>query len=176
MEYVKRGVGKQQRVGVGQTDILGGHYGQTTGYEFGVLATLYHARQPVYGRIRVTAAYALDKSRYYIVVYLSVLVVGGGILLEACRHHLVVDYDRLVEGSRLLKQVEDIEQLAGVASGVAKQGRGRLDPDFAPGKHLVGRKGLGQEGVAAAAPQADAECTPGRATVAGVSLQTTDSP
>ena len=52
-------------------------------------------------------------------MHLAALVEGEGILLQAVGDDVVGDDERLAVLQRLHNQVEDVEQLAGVAAGKA---------------------------------------------------------
>ena len=144
-DHIECGVGQQQRVGVGEADILSRHDDQTTGDELRVLAPFDHSRQPVDGAVGVGAADALDEGRDDVVVHLSLLVVGQRILLQPFYHYLVVDHHRLPVGGGLLYEVEDIEELAGIAPREAEEGVGALHLHIALAEHLVGGDGAVEE-------------------------------
>ena len=116
---VEAGIGKQQGVGVCQSDVLGSGDDKATGYESGVFAAFHHACQPVDGSVGVAAANGLDEGGDDVVVHFAVFVVGKGILLEAFGHHLIGD-DHRVAGFGLHNEVEDVEQLTGIAATVEK--------------------------------------------------------
>ena len=54
-------------------------------------------------------------------MHFAVFVVGKGILLEAFGHHLIGD-DHRVAGFGLHNEVEDVEQLTGIAATVTEHG------------------------------------------------------
>ena len=114
MDGVETGVGEQQSVRVGQSDVFGGEDDEPAGNEFGVFPGIEHAGEVVDGGVRVAAAYAFDESGDDVVVHLSVLVVGGDVLLQGVGYGAVVYHQVAVRGSR--DNVENVEQLAGVAS------------------------------------------------------------
>ena len=91
VDDVKRGVGQQQGIGVGQADVLGCKDAQPPGDELGVLAASDEPCQPIDGRIGVAAAYALDEGRDDIVVHLAALVKRERVLLQAVGDDIVVD-------------------------------------------------------------------------------------
>ena len=138
---IKCGVGQEQSVGVGQTDVLGRTDAQPPGNELGVLAAGDEPGQPVDCRIGVATAYALDKRRDDVVVHLAALVEVDGILLQTVSYNLVVDDKWLKRSQRLHDEVEDVEQLACVAAGKSQQCVGLLDAHLAVLKHLVGLDG-----------------------------------
>ena len=107
-QRVEAGVGKQQRVGVGQSDVFGGGDDEAAGYEGRVLTAFYHACQPVDGAIRVAAANGFDEGGDDVVVHLAVLIVGKRVLLQAFGHHVVGDEDRVC-GFGVYHQLEDVE-------------------------------------------------------------------
>ena len=118
---VEAGIGKQQGVGVCQSDVLGSGDDKATGYESGVFTAFHHACQPVDGSVGVAAANGLDEGGDDVVVHFAVFVVGKGILLEAFGHHLIGD-DHRVAGFGLHNEVEDVEQLTGIAATVTEHG------------------------------------------------------
>ena len=117
---IKRSIGQQQRVGIGQTDVLRGTDDQSAGYELRVLPTLYHASHPVESSIRVASANALDEGRDDVVVHLAILVVSQRILLQTLLHKLVAD-DHLAVHLRLHHQLQNVQQLTCIAAAVAQQ-------------------------------------------------------
>ncbi len=131
------GVGYQHGVGIGQPYVFRCQYDHTARYELGVLASGYHAREPVHGCVGVAAADALDEGRDYVVVHLAVLVVCQRILLQTLGDYPVVDDYVLARGRRLLEQVEDVQELACVASGIAKECIGLLDAHCRLRQYLV---------------------------------------
>ena len=54
-------------------------------------------------------------------MHFAVAVVGSGILLQTVGYDLVVDHHRLVGGSGLLYDVENVQQFAGVTACVAEK-------------------------------------------------------
>ena len=127
---VEGGIGQKERVGVGESHVLGGADDQPSGDELGVFASFNHACHPIEGGIGVASANALDEGRDDVVVHLAILVVGQGILLQAVDHHVVCDFD-IALASGLYHQLEDVEQLARVSPAIAKQGVGLADLDMA---------------------------------------------
>ena len=91
---VEGGIGEQQCVGVGESDVLGGRDDHAAGNELRVFPTLYHACHPVEGGVGVAATDALDEGGDDVVVHLAVLVVGQGVLLQALLDEGVGDDQR----------------------------------------------------------------------------------
>ena len=75
-------------------------------------------------------------------MHLAVLVKGHGVLLQPAGDHIVVDDHGLARGQRLVDEVEDVEQLAGIAAAVAQQGRGLLHPHLEILEHGIGLHGM----------------------------------
>ena len=138
---VESGIGQQQGVGIGQTDIFGGTDHEAACDELGVFAAGDHARQPIDGRIGIAAADALDESRNDVVVHLPFLVVGHGVLLQALGDAGIVDNDGALGGG-IGEQVDDVEQFARVATGKAQQGVGFAHFKFALTQHHVVVEGV----------------------------------
>ena len=128
MHRVEAGVGQQQGVGIGQPDIFGGEDHQPPGDEARLLTAGQHPRQVVDGGVGVAAPDGLDEGRDDVVVLLAVLVVEGDVLLEAVLHVLVGDRHLAVGGPH--HDVENVEQLAGIAPREAEQRRGLLHLDL----------------------------------------------
>ena len=126
---IEGGVSKQKCIGVGESDILSRTNDEATGYELRVFPTLYHARHPVECAVRVASAYTLYERRYDVVVHLAFLIICKRVLLQARHNHLVV-YHYLIAGTRLNDELQDVEQLAGVATAIAQQGVGLLQLDI----------------------------------------------
>ena len=63
-------------------------------------------------------------------MHLAVLVVGQRVLLQSVDHQLVADDNLLVAILRLDYKFENVEQLACVATAIAKHGAGFLQDDF----------------------------------------------
>ena len=74
---VERGVGKQQRIGVGIADILACQDQHTPGNEFHVFAAGDHACQPVHSRVGVAAADRFDEGGDDVVMLLAFFIVEG---------------------------------------------------------------------------------------------------
>ena len=68
---------------------------------------------------------------------LAVLVVGRRVKLQLRLDSLIVDYRRLALGKRTHHQINDVEQLAPVATAILKEGGGLLHPDVALLEHEV---------------------------------------
>ena len=120
-DRIEGGIGQQQRIGIGQTNVFGCRDDQPAGNELRVFPTLYHPCHPVECRIRIAAADALDKGRDNVVVHLPVFVVGQRILLQARHDQLVGNHH--VAALRLDHQFQYVQQLAGIAAAIAKQSR-----------------------------------------------------
>ena len=105
---VEGGIGQQQGVGIGQSDILCGTDHETAGDELRVFPTLDHACQPVERSVGVRAADALDEGRDDIIVHLPVLIVGQRILLQPIHHQFIGDSD-FVRHFSLDHQLQDIQ-------------------------------------------------------------------
>ena len=118
---IEGGVRQQEGVGIRQSDVLRRTDDDPPGDELRVLAPLYHARHPVESRLGVGAPDRLDERRDDVVVHLAVLVVGKGVLLQPLLHDAVGDGDRAVRRG-IDDQLEDVQQLAGVAAAVTQQG------------------------------------------------------
>ena len=73
------------------------------------------------GTVGVTATYGLDESRDDVVVHFTPLVIGHGVLLQSVGHNSIVDNQRLFGGSGVGYEVNDVEQFAGVTSGIAEK-------------------------------------------------------
>lgn len=127
---IEGGIGQQQGVRIGQADILGGTDHHSAGNKLGVFPTLYHAGHPVEGGIGVAATDALDEGRYDIIVHLAVFVVGQRILLQTADNKFVGD-DHLAGIGRFHDELQDVEQLTGIASAIAQDGSGLLERDLA---------------------------------------------
>ena len=56
VEGIESGIGQQQGIRIGESDIFGGKYHEPAGYERRVLPAGHHARQPVDGGIGIGAA------------------------------------------------------------------------------------------------------------------------
>lgn len=139
MDRVETGVGQQQRIGVGQTDVLRGEDHQPAGDEARFFASGQHPRQIVDGRVGIAAANRFDEGRDDVVVLFAVFVVEGDVLLEAVGN--VAVGDRYLAVGCADHDVEDVEQLAGVAAREAEQGAGLVHLDLAGLQLGVGRKG-----------------------------------
>ena len=100
LDGIKGSVGQQQRVGIGQPDVLGCRYDEAPGDKFRVFAAGYEAGQPVERGVGVAAANALDVGRDDVVVQLAPFVVGHGIELQLAGHLLVVNNDRRISQCR----------------------------------------------------------------------------
>ena len=128
-DHLEAGVRQQERVRIRQAHVLGGRQAQPAGDEEGILAAFDHPGQVVDGRVRVRPADALDEGRDDVVVHLPVLVVDGHVLLDALRDRLVVDDDGGAVREGVHHDLQDVQQLAGVAAAVAHQGLGLHDLD-----------------------------------------------
>ena len=140
VDGIECGIGKQEGIGIGKSDVLGGTNHKATGYELRVLASLNHACKPIEGCIGVAAPDTLDKCRDDVVVHLAILVVGKGILLQAIDHHFVC-YNHIPLGRSLNHKFEDVEQLARVAAAIAYHGGGLLEFDMSLTQHHIGVNG-----------------------------------
>ena len=129
MDRVEAGVGQQQGVGIGQSNILGGKDDQTPGNEPGLLAAGEHPGQVVDRGVGVTSPDRFDKGRNDIVVLLAVLVVEGDVLLQTLGY--VVVGDRNLAGGGVDDDFENVQQLAGIAAREAEQRLGLLYFDLA---------------------------------------------
>ena len=136
LQRLEASVGQQQRVGVGQPDVLRRRDDQPTRNELRILASLDHPRQPVDGRVRVATTDRLDEGRDDVVMHLAALVVGCGVLLQTLHDLPIRDLDRPLRLGRD-DQVEDVEQLSRVPTGVAHQRVGLPDLDRSLAQHHV---------------------------------------
>jgi hypothetical protein len=82
--------GDDERVRVGETDVLGGENDHPPGDEAGVLPRLEHRGQVVDGRVGIRAAHRLDEGRREVVVAVTGAVVDGGRLRAASSTSSVV--------------------------------------------------------------------------------------
>ena len=123
---VKRGIGHQKSIGIGQAHILGGRYHQTACNECGILTSLHHTCQPVKGCIGITSAYGFDEGRYDIIVHLTVLIVCKRVLLQTLIHDFI-GYYNLIGTFGLNHQLKDVEQFAGIASRETQDGCSLLE-------------------------------------------------
>ena len=122
LHSIKGCVGDEQRVGIGQTNVLGGRNDETAGNELWVLAAFYQTGQPIEGRLRVAAADAFDEGRDDVVVHLAAFVVGHGRHLQLVGDACVVYYYWCISRGCRHYEVEDAEEFAGIATAVAQQG------------------------------------------------------
>ena len=136
-------VSQQQRIGIGQTDILSSRDDQTTGNELRVFPTLYHTRQPVERSVGVAATNGLDKGRDDVVVHLAVLVVGQRILLQTRQNQLVGNDD--IARLRLNNQLQDVQQLTRIAATESQQGVSLAQLDMTLLENHVGLDGTLQQ-------------------------------
>ena len=130
MHHLEAGIRQQQGVGVRQADIFRRQDAQAPGDEEGILAPLEHPGQVIHRRVGIGAAHALDEGRYDIVMHLAAFVVDGHILLQALRDMLVVDDDGGAAGRGVHHDLQDIQQLAGVAGAETEERVGFLDGDL----------------------------------------------
>ena len=133
---IKRGVGQQQGVGIGQTDVLGRADHETARDELGVFAAGNHACQPIDGGIGITAADAFDEGRNNVVVHLPFLVIGHGILLQTLSDAGIVDDDAPL-GRGIREQIDDIQQFTCIAARKTQQGIGFAHLKFAFAQHKI---------------------------------------
>ena len=117
----KCGIGKKQRIGIGEPYIFACRYHQSAGYKLGVFASGYKSGKPIDGGIGVAASYRLYECRDDVVMHLAVLVESHRILLQAFGHQCIVDYKRFIGLQCLHHQVEDIEQFARIAARKSQQ-------------------------------------------------------
>ena len=122
LHSIKGCVGDEQRVGIGQTNVLGGRNNQTARNKFRVLAAFYQTGQPVEGCLRVAAADAFDEGRDDVVVHLAAFVVGHGRHLQLVSDACVVYYYWCISRGCRHHEVEYAEEFAGIATAVAQQG------------------------------------------------------
>ena len=100
MHGVEAGICQQQRIGIGQPDILRGQNYQPSSDESRLLATRQHTGQVVDRRIGIATSHRLDEGRDHVVVLLAIFVVEGDVLLQAVGYGLVVDHDRILQCAR----------------------------------------------------------------------------
>ena len=93
-----RGLGHQQRLGIGQPDVLAGQDHHAAGQEAGVLPRLDHAGHPVEAGVGVRAPHALDQRADLVVVLVGALVeqpaVAGPRHVVHGQHHAGVGIGR----------------------------------------------------------------------------------
>ena len=110
--------GDDERLRVGEADVLGGEHDHAPGDEAWILAALEHRREVVDGCIGIRAAHRLDEGRDEVVVRVAAFVVD-----ERSFPSGIFNMDRS-EGlslghGRLGRELEDVERVAGVASSPA---------------------------------------------------------
>ncbi|MDZ7800955.1 MAG: hypothetical protein U5K81_09225 [Trueperaceae bacterium] len=128
LERLRRRLGVDQRVGVGQPHVLGRQDAQPPQHEAGVLPGVDHLRQPVQRRVRVRTTHALDEGADHVEVRVALLVVQHGPPLDrrlgggpVHPHHA-----RLIRLGGGDGQLQRVQQRAGVAVGDLRQVRQRL--------------------------------------------------
>ena len=119
---VPDGVGEQQRVRVGEADVLAREADAAARDVERVLAALEHAREPVDRGVGVGVAHRLVQRRDDVVVLLAVLVVHQRLAADALGEDLVGDRPDAVHRPRVRDgRLERAERLAGVAVGVDRE-------------------------------------------------------
>ena len=116
---IEAGIGQQQGVGIGQSDVLRGENHQPAGDEAGLLAAGEHPCQVVDRSIGIAAPHRFEEGRDDIVVLFAVLVVEGDVLLQAVGDQPVGDRQPALVGRQ--QNVQNIEQLARIAAREAEQ-------------------------------------------------------
>ena len=86
---IKGRIGQKKRIRISQSDVFCRTDDDSSRNKLRVFASFYHTSHPIKGRIRVGATYRLDESRHYIIVHLTALIVGQGVLLQSLLHHLI---------------------------------------------------------------------------------------
>ena len=110
-----------------------------------LFASGQHAGQVVDRCVGIAAPHRFDEGRDHVVVLFAVLVVEGDVLLQTVGDVLVGDRYFAVCGAR--DDVQNVEQLAGVAARKAEQRFGFLYLDL-PGFELrIGGEGPVEEGL-----------------------------
>ena len=123
MHGIESGICKKQCIRIGEADIFRSQYHHTPCYEFRFLTSRNHPRKPIKSGIGVGTAYALYKSGNYIIVHLSVLIVGGRILLKAVSDYPVIDHHSFTRRCRLLKEVYYIKKFTSIATCKSEKSR-----------------------------------------------------
>ena len=133
MHDLEAGIGKQQRIGICKTDVLGCGNAQTAGNEKGILSSIKHPSQIIDSSIGIRPSDGLDESRDDIVVHFTILVISSHIFLNTARNQLVVNHNRsTLMRSGINRNLKNIQEFPPVTSAVAEQGLflGNLDVLF----------------------------------------------
>ena len=161
-----------QGLGVGEADILRGQYQQAPDDEFGVLAGVEHAGQPIEGGVDIGTPHAFDEGGNGIVMGISVTIIQHGPGLDGFLGYLQIEINAAVGCGRGAEdgQLQGIEGVAQIAAGQISQmlqglGRGgdrigaqaavfilqgpmQREPDLLPGKRLEDEDpGPGEQGA-----------------------------